>query len=145
MATNNNSKSGNKYTYAMFAGDVISLLTGEKGMGDLPIAAMTEKAQALLAAQATKAAYNASHPRKSTAKGPGGDTQARATAIAGVLTSDPKTAADINADLGTDYTALQVANAVKYIEGAKSTKVVRTTVNGKGLKADREYTAYYVE
>lgn len=142
---NTANKTGNKYTYSQFATDVISLLTGEKGMGELPISAMTDKAQALLNAQATKQAYNASHPRKSTAKGPGGDTQARAAQIAEVLDATPKTAADINAELGTDFTALQVANACKYIEGCKSCKVIRTTTNGKGLKADREYTAYTVE
>lgn len=143
MANTNNT--GKKYTYTNFATDVLALLNGEKAMGDLPIASMTEKAQALLNAQATKAAYNASHPRKASAKGPGSDTTERAKQIAGVLDSTPKTAAEINAELGSDYTALQVANAVKYIEGAKSCKVIRTTVNGKGLKADREYTAYTVE
>lgn len=106
---------------------------------------MKEKAQALLNAQATKQAYNAAHPRKSSSNGPSGDTKARAAQIATVLDSTPKTAAEINAELGTEYTALQVANAVKYIEGAKSCKVVRSTINGKGLKADKEYTAYTAE
>lgn len=143
MATNN--KTGNRYTYTTFATDVLALLNGEKAMGDLPISSMVEKAQALLAAQQTKAAYNATHPRKNSAKGPGSDTTERAKAIAAVLDSTPKTAADINAELGTEYTALQVANAVKYVEGAKSCKVIRTTTNAKGLKADKEYTAYTVE
>lgn len=145
MGTNNTTKTGNRYTYSLFANDVISLLEGKKSMGELPISSMVEKAQALLAAQETKAAYNATHPRKGTAKGPGADTKARADQIAGVLSSTPMTAAEINAELGTDYTALQVANAVKYIDGATSCKVVRTTINGKGLKADREYTAYTLE
>lgn len=143
MATTKTTSS--RYTYTDFATDVIALLSGTKSMGELPIANMTNKAQALLNAQATKAAYNASHPRKASAKGPGSDTTKRAEQIAEVLDSTPKTAAEINAALGTDFTALQVANAVKYIEGAKSCKVIRTTVNGKGLKADREYTAYTVE
>lgn len=144
MATTNNTGKS-RYTYALFATDVLALLNGEKSMGELPIASMVSKAQDLLNAQATKAAYNAAHPRKSTAKGPGTDTQARATEIAGVLDGTPKTAAEINAELGTDYTALQVANACKYIEGCVSSKVIRTTTNGKGLKADKEYTAYSVK
>lgn len=138
------SKTGNRYTYSEFAKDVIALLEGQKALKELPVASMVEKANALLNAQATKQAYNAAHPRKSTAKGASGDTKARADLIATVLDSTPKTAADINAELSTDFTALQVANAVKYIEGAKSCKVVRTTTNSKGLKADREYTAYTV-
>ena len=78
----NTNKTGNRYTYSNFATDVLSLLNGEKSMGDLPIKDMTAKAEALLAAQATKAAYNASHPRKSAAKGPGSDTKERAAQIA---------------------------------------------------------------
>lgn len=141
----NTNKTGNRYTYSNFATDVLSLLNGEKSMGDLPIKDMTAKAEALLAAQATKAAYNASHPRKSAAKGPGSDTKERAAQIAEVLDSTPKTAAEINAELGTDFTALQVANACKYIEGVKSCKVIRATTTAKGLKAEKEYTAYTVE
>lgn len=144
MATNTNN-TGNRYTYATFATDVLALLEGKKALTELPTASMKEKAQALLNAQATKQAYNAAHPRKSSSNGPSGDTKARAAQIATVLDSTPKTAAEINAELGTEYTALQVANAVKYIEGAKSCKVVRSTINGKGLKADKEYTAYTAE
>lgn len=139
------SKTGSRYTYSEFALDVIALLEGKKALKELPVASMCEKAQALLNAQATKQAYNAAHPRKSSSNGPSGDTKARAAQIATVLDSTPKTAAEINSALGTEYTALQVANAVKYIEGAKSCKVIRSTVNGKGLKADKEYTAYTVE
>lgn len=145
MATTNNNTGKSRYTYSLFATDVLALLQGEKSLGELPIASMVAKAQDLLAAQETKKAYNAAHPRKSTAKGPGTDTQARATEIAGVLTGTPMTAAEINAALGTDYTALQVANACKYIEGVVSSKVIRTTTNGKGLRADKEYTAYSVK
>lgn len=144
MATSNNNTS-KRYTYSNFATDVLALLEGKKSMAELPIKDMADKAQALLNAQATKAAYNAAHPRKSAAKGASSDTQARATAIAEVLDGTPKTAADINTLLGTEYTALQVANACKYIEGCKTCKVIRTTTNSKGLKADKEYTAYTVE
>lgn len=143
--TNNNTSTSKRYTYAQFATDVLALLEGQKSMSELPIKAMCAKATDLINAQATKAAYNASHPRKNAAKGASTDTKARAEQIAAVLDGTPKTAADINAELGTDFTALQVANACKYIEGCKSCKVIRSTVNAKGLKADKEYTAYTVE
>lgn len=128
------------YTYANLALDVIAMLNGEPVKTDTGV--MLEKAEALLQAQLNKAAYNATHPRKSTAKGPSEKTAAVMAAVKPVLGTEPMTAADINAALGTTYTALQVANAVKYIDGVISCKVVRTTTNAKGLKADKEYTAY---
>lgn len=128
------------YTYANLALDVIAMLNGEPVKTDTGV--MLEKAEALLQAQLNKAAYNATHPRKSTAKGPSEKTAAVMAAIKPVLGTEPMTAADINAALGTTYTALQVANAVKYIDGVTACKVVRTTTNAKGLKADKEYTAY---
>lgn len=131
------------YTYANLALDVIAMLNGEPVKTDTGV--MLEKAEALLQAQLNKAAYNATHPRKSTAKGPSEKTAAVMAAIKPVLGTEPMTAADINAALGTTYTALQVANAVKYIDGVTSCKVVRTTTNSKGLKADKEYTAYKLD
>lgn len=128
------------YTYTMFAQDVIAMLNGEKV--DTEKDTMLAKAEDLLQAQLNKAAYNAAHPRKSTAKGPSEKTAAVIAAIKPVLGAEPMTAADINAALGTTYTALMVANAVKYIDGVTACKVVRTTTNSKGLKADKEYTAY---
>ena len=105
---------------------------------------LMEKAQALVNAQESKTAYNAAHPKKSTAKGASAATMEKANAIKGVLTATPMTAAEINAALGTDYTALQVANAVKYIEGVTSEKVVRAVTNSKGLTSQKEYTGYKV-
>lgn len=131
-----------RYTYITFAEEVKAILEGKIEVTAEVKARVTEKADALIATQTAKKDYNAANPKKSTAKGASAETQAKADQIAGVLTSEPKTAAEINAELGTDYTALQVANAIKFIEGATSTKVIRTTVNGKGLKADKEYTAY---
>ena len=139
-----NTTSTKKYSYAQFAADVISLLDGQKALTELPTASMRDKAVALANAQETKRQYNAAHPRKSSSNGPSGDTQSRAAEIATVLGSEPMTAAEINKALGTEYTALQVANACKYIPECKSCKVVRSTINGKGLKADKEYTAYTV-
>lgn len=73
------------------------------------------------------------------------EKQALGTAIAKVLGTEPMTMREINAALGTDYTALQVANAVKYIPGAESCKVWRMVTNGRGEKVEREYTAYFLK
>lgn len=139
-----NKTNTSRYTYTTFANDVLALLNGEIEVTDALRERMTEKANALLTAQANKAAYNAAHPKKGTAKGASAETKAKAEAIKSVLGAEPMTAAEINAALGADYTALQVANAVKFIEGVKTSKVVRSTVNGKGLKAEKEYTAYSI-
>jgi hypothetical protein len=133
-----------KYTYINFAEDVIGILTGTVEVTQEVGERMIAKAQDLINTQSNKAAYNKANPKKNAAKGASEDTMNKANAIAAVLSDTPMTAADINTALGTEFTALQVANAVKFIDGAQSCKVVRTTVNGKGLKADREYTAYTV-
>lgn len=141
MATNN---TNSKYTYTLFATEVMGIVKGEVEVTPAVAERVYAKAAALLATQENRAAYNATHPKKSAAKGASADTAAKAEAIKGVLTSEPMTAAEINAALGADYTALQVANACKFIPGIATTKVVRTTTNSKGLKADKEYTAYFI-
>lgn len=73
------------------------------------------------------------------------EKRARVQAIAKVLRSEPMTMLEINAALGTDYTALQVANAVKYIPGAESCKVWRMVTNSRGEKVEREYSAYFLK
>lgn len=133
-----------KYTYKQFGLDIIALAKGELELTPEVSIRLMEKAQALVNAQESKAAYNATHPKKSTAKGASAATMEKANAIKSVLTASPMTAAEINAALGTDYTALQVANAVKYIEGVTSEKVVRTVTNSKGLTSQKEYTGYKV-
>lgn len=133
-----------KYTYKQFGLDIIALAKGELELTPEVSIRLMEKAQALVNAQESKAAYNATHPKKSTAKGASSATMEKANAIKSVLTASPMTAAEINAALGTDYTALQVANAVKYIEGVTSEKVVRTVTNSKGLTSQKEYTGYKV-
>lgn len=133
-----------KYTYKQFGLDIIALAKGELELTPEVSIRLKEKAQALVNAQESKAAYNATHPKKSTAKGASTATMEKANAIKSVLTASPMTAAEINAALGTDYTALQVANAVKYIEGVTSEKVVRTVTNSKGLTSEKEYTGYKV-
>lgn len=133
-----------KYTYKQFGLDIIALAKGELELTPEVSVRLMEKAQALVNAQESKAAYNATHPKKSTAKGASAATMEKANAIKSVLTASPMTAAEINAALGTDYTALQVANAVKYIDGVTSEKVVRTVTNSKGLTSQKEYTGYKV-
>ena len=137
-------KTSSRYTYADFAAEVISIVKGDTEITDAVRDRVIEKALALSLAQANKAAYNAAHPKAGKAKGASAETQAKADAIKGILTDDPMTAAEINAALGTDYTALQVANAAKYIDGIRSTKVIRPFVNGKGLRSEKEYTAYFI-
>ena len=141
MATTNTTS---RYTYAQFGLDIIALAKGELELTPELSIKLMEKAQALVNAQEKKAEYNATHPKKSSAKGASTATQEKANAIKGVLGAEPMTAAEINEALGTDYTALQVANAIKFVEGAQSTKVVRRTTNSKGLTAEKEYTAYFI-
>lgn len=131
-----------RYTYITFAEEVKAILEGKIEITAEVKARVAEKADALIATQTAKKDYNAANPKKSTAKGASAETQAKATQIATILDGEPKTAAEINELLGTEYTALQVANAVKFIEGAKSEKVIRDSVNAKGLKSQKEYTAY---
>lgn len=74
------------------------------------------------------------------------ETAERAKAIVKVLRSEPMTMREINAALGTDYSALEVADAVmKYIPGAESCKVWRMVTNSRGEKVEREYTAYFLK
>lgn len=137
-----NKTTTSRYTYTDFANDVIALANGEIEMTEALATKIREKATALRTAQESKAQYNATHQRKGTAKGASAETQAKAKAIASVLTATPMTATEINAALGSDYTALQVANAVKFIPGVQSSKVVRSSLNAKGLRQEKEYTAY---
>lgn len=135
-----------RYTYVDFANEVKAVANGELAITAEITARLVEKADALIATQESKKAYNANNPKKSTAKGASETTKANGELIATVLDTTAegaKTAAEINEALGTDFTALQVANAIKFLDGAQSCKVIRETVNGKGLKSQKEYTAYF--
>lgn len=61
--------------------------------------------------------------------------------IAGVLSAAPMTAAEINAALGTDYTPLQISNAIQRISGASAGREVRMTVGASGRR-EKEYAVY---
>ena len=131
------------YTYTDFANDVMGVCAGELELTDEVRARMATKAASLLAVQENKKAYNATRPAsKSKPKGPSTETQSRATMIENVLTSTPMTAAEISAACGVSLTALQVSNACKYIKGVTTSRVVRAVLNNKGLRQEKEYTAY---
>ena len=132
------------YTYAQFANDVIAVMNGEIEVTDELRTLITDKANDLAVQQFKKAEYAATHPSKSKAKGASEKTKALAEAIKGVLTSKPMTASEIAVALNTDLTALQVANAVKYIDKVASSKVVRETVGKNGLRSEKLYTAYAI-
>ena len=107
-------------------------------------AEVIEKLEGMVEQEVKRAEYSATHRKPSQAKGPSEATKAVAAEIARVLNGTPLTAAEINAVLGTDYPALKVANAVKFIPGAQSQKVTRETVGKNGLRAEREYTGYFI-
>lgn len=134
----------NKYTYAQFAHDVIACLDGKIKMTDETAKNMRSKAEDLLAQQIKRAEYSATHPSTKKPKGASAETMEKAGIIKGVLSATPMTANEISKACGVEYTALQVANAVKFISGVQSCKVVRDTINAKGLKAQKEYTAYFI-
>lgn len=138
-------KTNSKYTYLMFGEEVKALCKGEIEVTPELIERVIAKADDLIATQTAKKEYNAKNPKKAAAKGASEETRAKANAIQSVLTATPMTSAEINTALKADYTALQVANAVKFIEGVQSTKVVRKTINSKGLAQEKEYTAYYLQ
>ena len=82
--------------------------------------------------------------RKETAAAPISqiDYSDLAKAIAGVLSAAPMTAAEINAALGTDYTPLQISNAMQRISGVSAGREVRMTVGASGRRREKEYAVY---
>ena len=80
---------------------------------------------------------------KSASRSASGDAAERAQKIEGVLSILPMTAKEINAALGTDYTALQIANVVKFIPSACTAKAFRIETDKDGNPTLREFTAYY--
>lgn len=70
-------------------------------------------------------------------------TLEKAGMIASVLYSfDPMTPDEINRALGTDYTALQIANAAKYVPNIATVRVYRVVADRNGDPVLRQYTAY---
>lgn len=134
------------YTYVTFGTDVLSLIENGVNAGILDsdkAKLMTNKANALIAANTKKAAYNSTH-KKAAASKVSDATREKADAIAAILTDTPMTGGEIADALGVDWTALQISNAVKYIDGVNTTKVKRERVDAKGCKKEGLYTAYYM-
>lgn len=131
-----------RYTDAMLYNDLVQIVDA----ADLEEAKRNAIIEKLLKKQeqvAKRAEYSKEH-RKSTASKVTEATKAIAAEIGAILTDTPMTTAEINEILGTDYTALRVANAAKFIPGAVTAKVVRPTVNKAGLRSEKEYTAYFL-
>lgn len=131
------------YTDKEFYNDVLNLIA-ESDLDDVVAGAMTAKALKKLEQVEHRAEYSASHRKPATSK-VSAATKEGAAEIGAILTTEPMTATEINEVLGTDYTALRVANLCKYIPGVVTSKVRRMTVDRKGLSVEREYTAYSVE
>ncbi len=134
-------KTTKKYSYTDFAYDAIRLVEGEELSVDGSI--FIEKAEAFIAAQERKAEYNRTNPKKS-AKGASETTKEVATKLEEVLTAEPQTSTELATAMGMPgLTPLNISNAMKFVNvQVVKTKVVRETVNGKGLRGDKEYTAY---
>ena len=150
----NNVEKKVKYTYEMFAKNAIEIATTlqdiekEKNCNfGFNFENFISKANALIEQQLKKKEYNATHPKKSTSKGASEKTLATVAKIQPILKKGKNnaiTGAEINAITGENFYALQIANAVKFIEGVQSIKVIRSTINSKGLRQEKEYTAYYL-
>lgn len=131
-----------RYTDAMLYNDLVQIVDA----ADLEEAKRNAIIEKLLKKQeqvAKRAEYSKEH-RKPTASKVTEATKAIAAEIGAILTDTPMTTAEINEILGTDYTALRVANAAKFIPGAVTAKVVRPTVNKAGLRSEKDYTAYFL-
>ena len=132
-----------RYTDAMLYNDLVQIVT----VADLEEAKRNAIIEKLLKKQeqvAKRAEYSKEHRKPAAKKGPSEATKAIAAEIGAILTDTPMTTAEINDVLGTDYTALKVANATKFIPGVATTKVVRPMVNKAGLRMEKEYTAYFL-
>lgn len=131
-----------RYTDAMLYNDLVQIVT----VADLEEAKRNAIIEKLLKKQeqvAKRAEYSKEH-RKPTASKVSEATKTIAAEIGAILTDTPITTAEINDVLGTDYTALKVANAAKFIPGVATARVVRPMVNKAGLRMEKEYTAYFL-
>lgn len=143
-------KKNTRYTYSQFAEDVLELIECvdilEFGMD---YEKMSEKARALIEQQERKKAYNANKRAENAGK-PKELSDKMKDLIALIKPVIPKgidnavTGADINRITGSDLYAMQISNACTHIPNCQKTKVIREVENNKGLKQQKEYTAYYI-
>lgn len=133
-----------KMTYVEFGERMIDILHGLEEFPDQK--ELIEKAEDLVSSHRAKSekAKERSAQKEKTSK-VSQKTLDNAKAVKAVLSSEPMTSDEIAiAAKNPNLTALLVANAVKYIDGVEKTKVRREKVNSKGLKAEKEYTAYFI-
>ena len=142
-----------RYTYSQFANDVITManifLDGEQPELSLDFEKIIDKANKLLEQQARKAEYNANKRAENAGK-PKELSDKMKDLIALIKPAIPKgkenavTGADINRITGSELYAMQISNACNHIPNCQKTKVIREVENNKGLKQEKEYTAYYI-
>ena len=143
-------KKNTRYTYSQFAKDVLELLASVDVTDfGLDSESMTEKANALIEQQERKRAYNANKRAENAGK-PKELSDKMKDLIALIKPAIPKgkenavTGADINRITGSELYAMQISNACSHIPNCQKVKVIREVENSKGLKQEKEYTAYYI-
>ena len=132
------------YTYAQMVEDLQGYVEVSEIIPTAKKAQILDKLAALAESYSKKSAYAATHRKPSQAKGPGEATKELAAKVAEVLGDVPMTSAEIAEALGLELSPLRIANAAKYIPGVVSQKVVRTVIGKDGLKAERQYTGYFI-
>lgn len=143
-------KKNTRYTYSQFAKDVLKLLgcvdVSEFGLN---YGKMSEKAEALIEQQERKKEYNANKRAENAGK-PKELSDKMKALIALIKPAIPKginnavTGADINRITGSELYAMQISNACSHIPNCQKTKIIQQVENSKGLKQEKEYTAYYI-
>ena len=143
-------KKNTRYTYSQFAEDILELLESiDISEFGLDYEKMSEKARALIEQQERKRAYNANKRAENAGK-PKELSDKMKDLIALIKPVIPKgvdnavTGADINRITGSELYAMQISNACTHIPNCQKTKVIREVENNKGLKQQKEYTAYYI-
>lgn len=133
------------YTYIDFLEEIIQLTDISENITTETADRIKTKARALKKALENKANYNSKNPRK--AKGASPETLAIRDKILAILPNNENeamTSARIADTLKMPLTPLSIATATKFIPNIAKTKVVDTYINSKGLKSERQYTAYYL-
>lgn len=129
------------------AREEIGRLAGEVSEAQQRLASMMEenrrKAEEILKKHPFPTPPASSGGGRRSFKAASADTLEKSRKIESVLSPMPMTAAEIDRAMGKDYTALQVANAVKFLL-AGMVKILRVETNRQGELVLREYSAYYL-
>jgi len=132
------------YTYKMFCENILTVL--DNLPTDYPnLEEMKKKCLAFYKAQSTKAEYASTH-KKNISK-VSQETLNNGKEVLEILSKSatPLTGMEIAAVAGKNWKPIQVSTYVKFVPEIGTTKVVRETVNAKGLTAQKEYTAYFIK